>query len=380
MDRLPREISRLEAPGTTPPENPAHPFWMIDISPIGEKHHGPEHRNPLTAGDISQEKTTSITSTEIPSGTRVEIQSDGQQTLVYGDSRRASEFNHVPGMNDVGYKNTEGIVECEIALRLAGISFPERDLVNLAIRHRLCESYVRSTDSGNVTYPIISGGTTLKQRAELIQQAGIPTELKSNVTIEDLAAWVKAEKAAIIPSSRWQEQDGGWVKTNESYVVVGAALDAQNPRHIVEFSALKAGEKGIQRLSPELLQSIWQEEKQGVALLVDTLKKQEAERPSFIGDTTQHAASTTLVETIHDIHNLEPLDPAAFKPSYLDFAPLLRERGLLSEQDIPWRRSFAATPEQREVYDRLAEGKISCFRGTLSDGREVLIAGDVQAA
>lgn len=159
---------------------------------------------------------------------------DGRLAVISGNPEIKKQFTHLQGTSTLEYitpdgvplkfKGTCGIVCCEDIARQQGIDATEDDLVRLAAEKNLCVN--DALDSNQL------GGTTDASRAEILDQLGIPNELISASSLEELAGYIENGQSAIAAVNAgllWDDADyfeNGWV--NHAITVTGVARALQS--------------------------------------------------------------------------------------------------------------------------------------------------------
>jgi hypothetical protein len=150
-----------------------------------------------------------------------EVFPDGRQTLVIGDVEGCKDFNHRQGDNDRGFQGDCGLVACENILRQRGVNVTENDLVNYAHDHNLCCTWGNPSDCG---------GTTPRQRADLLRDFGVQADTSVGCTLEGLAARIEEGRgiiASVNAGVLWRDsrsfENGA---ANHAIVVTGVARDS----------------------------------------------------------------------------------------------------------------------------------------------------------
>jgi hypothetical protein len=103
---------------------------------------------------------------------------NGREVVIVGDPEGYADFNHRQGDNSYGFQGDCGLVSCQDVLLQYGIDVQEEDIVNFAVQQGLCETG-SSAD--------MNGGTSSEQRAEILNDYGIPAHVEGNGTLEGLA-------------------------------------------------------------------------------------------------------------------------------------------------------------------------------------------------
>lgn len=115
---------------------------------------------------------------------------DGRLAAISGNPEIKKQFTHPQGDNYLGYLGTCGIVSCEDVAKQQGITGVSEDgLVNLAAEKNLCVN--------DASDPYQLGGTTDANRAEILSEIGIPNEMVSASSLEELAGYIENNQSAI---------------------------------------------------------------------------------------------------------------------------------------------------------------------------------------
>lgn len=157
---------------------------------------------------------------DVPSS--LHVMPDGRETVIIGDVSGVADFNHQQGDNDAGFNGTCGLVSCEDVLRQYGVDVTENDIVEHAIENNEC-----AVDSD----PEKAGGTTSDQRAQILNDFGIPAHTEKGQSLEDLASDIERGSSVIVAANAgylWNDPnayDTG--QSNHAVVVTGVARDPQ---------------------------------------------------------------------------------------------------------------------------------------------------------
>ena len=118
----------------------------------------------------------------------LEVLPDGREAVVIGQPEDFKELNHKQGDNDLGFKETCGLVSCEDVIRQFGSDVSETDVVDYAARNGLCQV----TDD-----PESSGRTTVDGQARILEDFGVPAHAELGQTNEELDASIEEGRGVI---------------------------------------------------------------------------------------------------------------------------------------------------------------------------------------
>ncbi|KAF5053990.1 MAG: hypothetical protein KA967_00990 [Methanoculleus sp.] len=154
----------------------------------------------------------------------VETFPDGREVLVIGDPERDGQDIHIQGDNTYGFEGDCGLCSCQGILNLLGIHLSEDDIVRYAVDHGLCHIDLD---------PRQSGGTTLEQQTELLNDLGVPAHWEVGLSMEQLAEYVEqghymiAEVNAGVLFDEVQGIGDDPEQSNHAIVITGVARDLQ---------------------------------------------------------------------------------------------------------------------------------------------------------
>ena len=150
--------------------------------------------------------------------TRLETLPDGRESITIGDVSRLAEFGHLQGRNDMGFLGTCGLCSCETVLNQFDVPVSERDVVEYAAGHGLCEV---SAD------PADCGGTTSDMQARILTDYGVPAHVERGQSLEDLAANVEQGRGVIVSANAgvlWNDAYAyEFGQANHAVAVIGVA-------------------------------------------------------------------------------------------------------------------------------------------------------------
>ena len=158
---------------------------------------------------------------EVPQ--HLELLPDGRESLVLGDPERCAEFNHDQGCNDLGFRETCGIVSCEDILKQFGVHVTENDLVHHAVENHECDA--------DADKPERCGGTTVDWQAKILTDKGVPAHAEAGESLENLAESLEQGHGVIAEvncgvlwnDARYYDNGGA----NHAITITGVARDPQ---------------------------------------------------------------------------------------------------------------------------------------------------------
>jgi hypothetical protein len=163
-----------------------------------------------------------------------EVLPDGSLAVISGNPETKKQFTHQQGTSTLEYitpegiplkyEGTCGIVSCEDIARQQGINVTEDDLVRLAAENNLCVN--DKPDSR------LLGGTTDENRSEILAKIGIPNEITTAISLEELAKYIENNQSAIAAVNAgllWNDANYlGNGFANHAIVVTGVARNPQS--------------------------------------------------------------------------------------------------------------------------------------------------------
>lgn len=163
-----------------------------------------------------------------------EVLPDGSLAVISGNPEIKKQFTHQQGTSTLEYitpegiplkyEGTCGIVSCEDVARQQGVHVSEDELVRFAAENNLCVN--DAPNSG------LLGGTTDEQRAEILDRVGIPNEIVTATSMEELAKYIENNQSAIAAvnaGSLWNDANFLWDGfANHAVVVTGVARSPQS--------------------------------------------------------------------------------------------------------------------------------------------------------
>ncbi len=145
---------------------------------------------------------------------------DGRPSLMLGDVPGDALLNHRQGDNPEHFQGDCGLVSVEDVLRQFRAHVTEADVVTHAIQRGECQADPAADQSG---------GTQPSQDAQILADYGVPAQVKSGQTMEQLAVLVEQGRGVIIGVNcgvLWQiPADVGDGSVNHAVTVTGVALD-----------------------------------------------------------------------------------------------------------------------------------------------------------
>ncbi len=180
----------------------------------------PDWLSDLIDADAPQAQGDAAPDADVDVPQHLEVLPDGREGLVSGDVEGLADLNHQQGDNPYGFQGTCGLCSCEHILNQFGIDVTEADVVEHAVANGEC--YV-SDD------PTQSGGTSVENQAQILNDYGIPAHVEQAGSLEDLAADIEQGSGVIIEANAgvlWNDVNYyGHGEANHAVAVTGVARD-----------------------------------------------------------------------------------------------------------------------------------------------------------